>query len=216
MNNIDPAGRPMDPGCRLLEIWQDPQVRGYARRTAGNRDVADDALQSTYYAMARLKHLAEIENLRAYFYRVLRREIAREFGELGAIPVEDIARAADDRQSGTCAPDESSAGFEGHACVSAQFWYMRKQLLADRDKLLASLPARSGDPGRYRVVIYAAAERILSAGMNSDPSEADSNEAFRISYPEYFAEPGASANTCHQRFVRARADVRALLKAVAG
>lgn len=215
MNNIDPDGRLMDPACRVLEIWQDPQVIGYARRTAGDRDVADDALQSTYYLIFRLKHLAEIENLKAYFYQVLRREIARERGQLGAILVEDFARAAEDRQPVTCAPDESSAGFEDHACVSAQFWYLRKQLLADRDKLLASVPARSADEGRYRAVIYAAAEAILCAGMKSEVSEADSNEAFRVAYPEYFAQPGASPNTCHQRFLRARADVRALLQAVA-
>ncbi len=88
-------------------------------------------------------------------------------------------------------------------------------LLADRDKLLAAVPARSADLGRYRAIIYAAAEQILSDGMKSEPSEADGNEAFRLSYPEYFAQPGASANTCHHRFVRARADVRALLQAVA-
>ena len=216
MDSTDPVDRLADSHRRLLEIWQDPQVRGYARRCAGDRDVADDALQSTYYAMARLTHLAEIENLKGYFYQVLRREIVRERGQLGAILVEDFARAAEDRQSDARALGESSAGFEDHLCTSVQFWYLRKQLLADRDKLLASVPARSADEGRYRAVIYAAAERILSAGMNSDPSEADGNEAFRVSYPEYFAQPGASANTCHQRFVRARADARALLKAVAG
>jgi hypothetical protein len=78
------------------------------------------------------------------------------------------------------------------------------------------VPARSVDDGRYRAVVYAAAEAILSAGMKSEVSEADSHEALRVSYPEYFAQPGASANTCHQRFVRARADIRTLLKAVAG
>jgi hypothetical protein len=216
MDITDPADRLADAHCRLLEIWQDPQVRGYARRCAGDHDVADDALQSTYYAMARLEHLAGIENLKAYFYQVLRREIGRERGELGAILVEDFARAAEDRQPDARALDESSAGFEDLACVSAQFWYLRKQLLTDRDKLLASVPARSADGGRYRAIVYGAAEAILSAGIKSQPSEADSNEAFRVSYPEYFAPPGASANTCHQRFVRARADARALLKAVAG
>lgn len=64
--------------------------------------------------------------------------------------------------------------------------------------------------------MYAAAEAILSAGMKGEPSKADSNEAFRVLYPEYFAQPGASANACHQRFIRARADVRALIQAVAG
>jgi hypothetical protein len=129
MNNADPADRPTDPRCRLFEIWLDPQVRGYTRRCAGDRDLADDALQNTYYLISRLKHLAEIENQKAYFYQVLRREIARERGQLGAILVEDFVRAAEDRQPVTCAPDEPSAGFEDHACVSAQFWYLRKQTL---------------------------------------------------------------------------------------
>src|SRR5579863_1751372 len=214
MDSTDPGDRLADARCRLLELWRDRQVRGYARRCAGDHDVADDALQSTYYAMARLKHLAEIENLKAYFYQVLRREIARERGELGAILVEDFARAAEDRQPGARALDDSSAGFEDHLCTSVQFWYLRKQLLAEHDKLIASVPKRSPDPGRYREVVYAAAEAILSAGMKGEPSEADSNEAFRALYPEYFAQPGASANTCHQRFLRARADVRELLQAV--
>jgi DNA-directed RNA polymerase specialized sigma24 family protein len=200
--------------CRLLQLWQDQQVRGYARRYAGDLDVADDALQSTYYAMAKLKHLAEIENMKAYFYQVLRREIARERGELGAIPIEDVAHAVEDHQPGTRTQDASSAGFEDHVCTSVQFWYLHKRLVADRDKLLASVAERLPDPGRYREVIYDAAEAILSAGMKGEPSEADRNEAFRVSYPEYFAQPGAAANTCHQRFVRARADVRALLQAL--
>jgi hypothetical protein len=216
MDSTDRIDRLADAHCRLLELWQDPQVRGYARRCAGDRDVADDALQSTYYAMARLKHLAEIENLKAYFYQVLRREIARERGELGAILVEDFARAAEDRQPGARALDESSAGFEDHLCTSVQFWYLHKQLVADSDKRLASVPGRSPDHGRYRAVVYAAAEAILSAGMKGEPSEADGIEAFRMSYPEYFAQPSASADARHQRFARARADVRALLQAVCG
>ena len=31
-------------------------------------------------------------------------------------------------------------------------------------------------------------------------SDVDSNDAFRAAYPEYFAQPGASANLLHQRF----------------
>jgi Sigma-70 region 2 len=215
MDSTEPVDRLAAAHRRLLKIWQDPQVRGYARRCAGDHDVADDALQSTYYAMARLKHLAEIDNLRAYFYRVLRREIGRERGELGAILVEDFARAAEDRQADTRALGESSAGFEDEACTSVQFWYLHRRLIVDRDKLLASVPARSADPGRYRAIIYAAAEQILSAGMKGESIEADSNETFRASNPDYFAQPGATANTCHQRFLRARGDVRTLLQVLA-
>jgi len=214
MESIEPVDRLAGARCRLLELWQDPQVRGYARRCAGDHEVADDALQSTYYAMARLKHLAEIENMKAYFYQVLRREIVRERGELGAALIEDFAREADDRQLDARALDGPSAGFEDDLCTSVQCWYLHKQLLAERDKLLASVPGRSPNNVRYREVVYAAAEAILSAGMRGEPSEADSIEAFRVSYAEYFAQPGAAVNTCHQRFVRARADVRALLQAL--
>lgn len=214
MDRTDRVDRPTSAHRELLELWQDQQVRGYARRYAGDHEVADDALQSTYYAMARLKHLAEIENMKAYFYQVLRREIARERGQLGAILIEDFAREADDRQLDARAMDKSSAGFEDELCTSVQCWYLHKQLLADRDKLLASVPGRSPNNERYREVVYAAAEAILSAGMRAEPSEADSIKAFRESYAEYFAQPGAAANTCHQRFLRARADVRALLRAL--
>lgn len=216
MDTTDPAARLAAARSRLLEIWQDPQVRGYARRCAGDHDVADDALQNTYYVIARLKHLAEIENLKAYFYRVLGHEIGHELGNRREVLVEDFARVAEDQHSDTRATDETSAGLEDAACVSVQFWYLRRQLLAARDNLLDSVPARSADRGRYRTVIYATAEQILSAGVKGESSEADGVEALRAAYPEYLAQPGASANGLHQRLLRARGDVRSLLQRLAG
>ena len=53
-------------------------------------------------------------------------------------------------------------------------------------------------------MIYDSAEQVLRDGINGEPSDADSNDAFRAAYPEYFAQPGASANLLHQRFRRAR------------
>lgn len=70
-----------------------------------------------------------------------------------------------------------------------------------------------GPPDRYRAVVYAAAEQILRDLISGESSEADSNEAFRASYPEYFDQPGAAPNTRHQRLLRVRADTRALLQA---
>jgi len=203
MNSTDPVARLAAARLRLLEIWQDPQVRGYARRRAGDRDLADDALQTTYYVMARLKHLAEIENLKAYFYKVLQHEIDRQRKRLLKVQVEDFARVTEDRQPMT--------GFEDSVCTSVQFWYLHRRLVAERDRALASVPGRSADPDRYRGVIYAAACQILSDGMKGEASEADTNDAFRVSYPAYFAQPGVSANTSDQRFHRARLDVKALL-----
>lgn len=214
MDSSDPTVRLSDARARLLEIWQDPRVRGFARQAAGDPDVAEDALQSTYHAMHRLKHLADIENLKAYFYRVLLREIGRERSELGAVLVEDFTRTAEERQAAGAIRPESAAGFEEMACVSVQFWSLRQRLVAEGAKALASIPGRSADPARYRTVIYAAAEQILCAGVSGESSDADSNDAFRAAYPEYFAQPEASPNTLHQRFVRARGDVRALLQSL--
>jgi len=80
--------------------------------------------------------------------------------------------------------------------------------------VLAAVPARSHDPGRYRAVIVAVAEQVLRDVITGELSEADTNAVFRAAYPQYFAEPGCAENTCHKRFRRARADMRALLQAV--
>ena len=88
------------------------------------------------------------------------------------------------------------------------------RLHAQRACLKAAVPARSDDPVLYRALIYTSAEGVLRDGINAEPSDADSNDAFRAAYPEYFAQPGASANLLHQRFRRAREDVKALLQAV--
>ena len=63
-------------------------------------------------------------------------------------------------------------------------------------------------------MIYAVAEQILRAEISDDASEADMNDAFRASYPEYFQQPGTAPNARDQRFRRGRMDVRALLQRV--
>jgi hypothetical protein len=88
------------------------------------------------------------------------------------------------------------------------------RLAARREGLRAAVPARSTDPERYADLILVIAERRLRACIAGDDSQADSNEALRAAYPEWFAEPGCRPNTCDQRFSRARADVRDVLKAV--
>jgi hypothetical protein len=85
---------------------------------------------------------------------------------------------------------------------------------AQRDRLRAEVPARSDDPVRYRAVVCDAAGQVLRDGINGESSEADTNPALRAAYPEYFDQPDASPNTLHQRFGRARTDVRSLLQAV--
>jgi DNA-directed RNA polymerase specialized sigma24 family protein len=71
VHSIYPADILENARQQLAEIMKDPRVRGLALRYAGHPALADDALQSTYYAMARLEHLGQIQNLRAYVCKVL-------------------------------------------------------------------------------------------------------------------------------------------------
>jgi DNA-directed RNA polymerase specialized sigma24 family protein len=196
MNNTGPEDS-------LIEIWADPQIRRLARRmAAGNAETADDALQRTYIAIVRHPRLHAIRNLRAYFITVLRREVTHVQGRPCEIPVDDV----DERHS--------SPSFESRACSSLDARARCERFMAQRDRLLSDVAARSDDPRRYRAVIGDAAEQILRASVSGEPSEADSPSALRAVYPEYFAAPGAAANTCDQRAHRARTDVRKLLMAV--
>jgi hypothetical protein len=194
------------PEDRLIEIWADPRIRGLARRWADNAETAEDAMQSTFEAIARVPHLAEIENLRGYFIRVLRRMVYRELDQLNAVLPDDFTRMAEERQS--------TPSFEDDVCASLQGRIRYERFCGERGHLVLTVPARSADPARYRAVIGDAVEQILQAGLRGEPSEADLPPALRTAYPEYFAQPGVLANTCDQRCHRALRDVRKLLKAV--
>jgi hypothetical protein len=52
MNSINHADGLAAASRQLEEIWADPRIKAFARRYAGDPQVADDALQSTYLAMA--------------------------------------------------------------------------------------------------------------------------------------------------------------------
>jgi DNA-directed RNA polymerase specialized sigma24 family protein len=214
VHSINPADRLAAAHQQLVAIRLDPWVRRLALRYAGHPDVADDALQSAYYAVARLKNLEQIENLRAYFCKVLIHEVHRERGQLGACLVEDFVRVAEARQNAGGSHPISPLFNEDVVCtwMDARCWLER--LALERDRLTAAVPTRSHDPDRYRVVIYEAAEQILRDGINAEPSEADANPTLRAAYPDYFDQAGTSPEVRHQRFHRARLDVRALLQGV--
>ena len=214
MYSIDPADGLADAHQQLAAIREDPRIKGFALQRAGHPDLADDALQSAYYAMARLENLEQIENLRAYFCKVLIRAMHRERGQLGAALVDDFARVAESRQGAVGCDPASSPCVETAVCTSLQAKSWLERIADNRDCLLATIPARFDDPHRYRGVIYAAADQVLRDSINAEPSDADTNEAFRAAYPEYFDQSAASPNTLHQRFRRARKDVKALLQAV--
>lgn len=209
-----PADRLAAAREQLVEISMDRRIKSLARRHAGDPDVADDALQSAYCAVLRVEHLDQIENLRAYFCRVLIHEVHRERGQLRAVLVEDFDRVAEENQGAVGCHRSSPPCFQDQVCTSLQVQSWLKRLIDERDDLLSAIPARSHEPGCYKALIYAAAEQVLHAGMSGDVAEADTNDMLRASYPEYFQQPGTAPNTCDQRFRRARMDVRALLRSV--
>ena len=212
MPNINPPdGRP-DFHRELLAIRNDPEVRSLARRRAGAPDLAEDALQEAYCAVAGVKNPERIKDLRAYFCRVLINKVYDLRGQLGATTVEDFEALANTRPYvvGPARPRsvDEVVGTEllAHTCL--------QRFATQRDDLGRAVADRSPDPDRYRDVIVTVAERVLYAILAGDVSQADVNDALRAAYPEWFGEKGGADNNAHQRFSRARADVRDLLKAI--
>ena len=92
-----PHGQP-DFQQELAEIRKDPDVTRLARRRAGDPDLAEDALQETYCAVAR-KGPAGIRDLRAYFCQVLIREVNHLRCHPKAALIDDFESLADARQN---------------------------------------------------------------------------------------------------------------------
>jgi DNA-directed RNA polymerase specialized sigma24 family protein len=214
VHSTDPADSRAAALKRLAEILEDRRVKGLALWYAGDPALAGDALQDTYYALARLKHLEQIVNLRAYVGKVLVREIHRQRSQLGAALVDDFARVAEAHQDTAGCQPASPPAVDETACASLQAQVWLERFAAQHDRLQAEISARSGDPARYQTLICTAAEQVLRDSINGEPSQADTNPALRAAYPEYFDPPDVPANTRHQRFRRARDDVRALLQTV--
>jgi hypothetical protein len=193
----------------LLAIREDPKVKRYALRLAGNPDLAEDALDEAYCAVARVRDPWRIRDLRAYFFIVLRKTVNHLRYQLGALLIEDPGGVADRRQDQT---GYRSRPLDQEVSVDLLFQTWLEPFTTQCGELAARVPARSPDPGRYRDVIVRGAGLVLRAIATGDVSDADSNPELRAAYPEWFAEPGCAENTCHQRFSRARADVRDLLR----
>ena len=54
-------------------------------------------------------------------------------------------------------------------------------------------------------MIVATAEKILHAAVDGLVNWADSDDALRAAYPDWFDEPGCTRDTYYQRLSRARA-----------
>jgi hypothetical protein len=198
----------------LLAIREDPKVKRYALRLAGNPDLAEDALNEAYCAVASVRDPRRIRDLRAYFFTVLRKTVNHLRYQLGALLIEDPGRVADSRRDQTGCYALPPRPLDQRVSVGLLFQAWLEPFTTQCGELAAQVPARSPDPGRYRDVIVRSAGLVLRAIATGDVCDADSNSELRAAYPEWFAEPGCAENTCHQRFCRARADVRDLLRAM--
>ena len=208
-----PAGRP-EFHEELRKIREDPQVMAYVLALAGNLDLARDALNETYCAVARVRNPECIEDLRAYFCRVLRRTVNKLRYQLGATLLEDFDQAVEAHQDKPgCHPLPPQPVAETVSSgLLARDWL--EPFAADREELASRVPGRSPRPAYYRGVVVAVSGQVLFAIVTGDVCDADSNPALRAAYPEWFAEADAAENTLHQRCSRARADVRRLLQSI--
>lgn len=198
----------------LAKLVEDSAIRRLAERRSRSRELAEDALQETFRAVAQTQNPEAIEDLRAFFCKSLIRAINRQLTLSAPIPAGDIDVVADSRQglpsSGTSPPP--SVASEAHLRLLADVALTR--LERDRGELMAMVPGRSDDPGRYQYTIIAVAGTLLRLLFEGPVTMADWNEVLRSEYPQWCDEPGLAHDAAYQRLSRARRDVQLLLRAI--
>jgi DNA-directed RNA polymerase specialized sigma24 family protein len=197
----------------LATLVNDPAIRRLAAARAGNRELAEDALQETYWAVARVKDPGRIEDLRAFFCTCLLREINHQ--RTRSTPVRFQAPDTTTEQGrGSSSIGNPPSSVEDEASRRLLAETLLTRLNRDRDQLLASVPARSPDHRRYRTAIVAAAKTILLLLLEGPVASADWNAALQAKYPQWCGEPGLARAAADQRLSRARRDVQALLQKI--
>jgi hypothetical protein len=201
---------------QVAALGQAPAMRGLAFRYARNRDLAEDALQETCYAIMKIRDPGRIDNLPSYFRRVLQRKVVELLELSGPLPTDDpdtvvAALAGSIPRPGTRRPVAWGSPPENVAVRRTQssVWLARLTQLG-----AASVPGRSTEPERYRRVITTVARRILPALLEGEVSSPDVDQLLIQAYPEWFAAPDSSRATYDQRLSRGRRDVLGLLQSV--
>ena len=161
VNNLDAPGGSSDFQQELLALWQDPQVRSFVRKLAGDCDLIEDLWQAALCAAGTVKHPEHIDDRRAYFITVLKHEAYRLYALSRAIPMENP-----DQHGALVCGQASARPVADTACTSVQAESWLDRLHAQRVCLEAAVPARSDDPAFYRAVIYTSAEGVLRDGIN--------------------------------------------------
>ena len=206
----------MDLHGELARVASDPDMLRRAIRRAGCRELAQDAIQETVRAIVERKSPEAIDNLRAFFYVALIREIDHQLGRAAAIPDADISLTSDRHQSRSPLFAGRPALVEGDAQLRILAETVQAALERERagGGLASLVPARSGDPGRYRSAIAWAAKTIFSLLVEGYVSAPDWNAILKAAYPQWCDEPGLASDARDQRLSRARRDVQSLLRSV--
>jgi len=198
----------------LAELVQDPAIRRLAERRAGSRELAEDALQETFRAVAQTRNPEAIEDLRAFFCKSLIHAINRQLTLSAPVPAGDIAAIADSRQGLSSSGTSPSASVVSQAHLRLLAEAALNRLERDRARLMAMIPARSGDPRRYRRIIVAAAGTILRLLFEGPVTMADWNAVLQSEYPQLWDEPGLAHDALYKRLSRAREDIQLLLQVI--
>jgi DNA-directed RNA polymerase specialized sigma24 family protein len=193
----------------LVQLARDPEIRGWATKRAGSRELAEDALQETYWNVVR-KDPEAIDDLRRYFFRALAHEISHLRTRPGAIPVEDVAAADEQRAASSRGSPPDSVAHEAEVRRLAQSVLNRLDI--DREQLMAAVPGRSPNQRRYRSGIVVAARTIFLLLLQGTVARLDENEVLRSTYHPWFADPSLTADVKDQRLSRGRRDVRVVLQ----
>lgn len=194
----------------LTSVSQDPAMLRFAMRRAGDPELALDAVQMTWWNVARVAP-ETIRDLRAFFCTALKNEIMRQRMQVARMPTEDIAEHLRDEPSPGEPPPDGPDDQAAHLVLART---LLARLDHDRDLLMASIPGRSPEPQRYRSAMFAAAAKILCLLLAGEVTKADWNDVLRSEYPQYCGEPQLACDAIHQRLSRARRDVRLVLSKV--
>ena len=202
---------------QLAAVRHAPKICRDARRWAGSKELAEDALQEAFFLIARRPDPDKIIILTAYFRATLYNVIISLRGRPGPVSSVDPQTLAELPQ-----PDDASR-LRGDRQRVDDFaaWNLRCDLWLNRftgmhGQLLAMVPGSSADPVRYRRLIMAAAETLLRDARYGCISTPELNELLYAAYPDWFAPAGCPPHTRYKRVSRARQDVCTLLQVVIG
>ncbi len=199
----------------LSKMFEDPKIRRLAERRARSRELAEDALQETFRAVAQTQHPESIRDLRAFFCKSLIHEINHQLARPAPVLTDEIGSISDhyQRQPPPSGPSPPvSVESEAHLRLLAGAVLAR--LERDRDDLMDTVSARSSDGRRYQSTIVTTAITILLLLVEGSVTSADWNAVLKDGYPQWCDEPALAHDAIDQRLSRARRDVQLLLQAI--